>query len=318
LTENKESLGRFIIVTAALVGLGMFVLAYVPVINIFTSLFIPLPVLYCLQRWGRLLGLLIGATGLILLYLLKETILPLDSLGPIVFLAAVGWILFEVARQGYPLGKSVFRGAVLMILAGMALLFLEALVEGRSVGEMFLLYLAGQLDGQIKLLAQIDPAGSQLALIKENRDRILAVIVAIFPAIATVSALTLVLVNLLTARYAFPRLGLSFPDFGAPTHWRVNEKTVWLLIAAGFALFIPAGVVKALGINIFLLLLFLYTLNGLATMDFLLQKRNAPSWLRALFYFTVFAVPYVIVGIAALGLVDVWMDFRRRTGAQTP
>jgi uncharacterized protein YybS (DUF2232 family) len=60
-----------------------------------------------------------------------------------------------------------------------------------------------------------------------------------------------------------------------------------------------------------IILLFLYLLQGLSIVQFFCRKKNIPRYLRALFYALIVIYQYLLVFISAIGLFDIWVDFRK-------
>jgi uncharacterized protein YybS (DUF2232 family) len=103
----------------------------------------------------------------------------------------------------------------------------------------------------------------------------------------------------------------AFPDFGDLACWRMPDWVVWLVIAAGAMMIVPEEIVKIIGLNTLIVLLFLYLLQGLSIVQFFFKKKNIPRYLRALFYALIVLYQYLLVFISAIGLFDIWVDFRK-------
>ncbi|MDD5524767.1 MAG: DUF2232 domain-containing protein, partial [Smithella sp.] len=63
--------------------------------------------------------------------------------------------------------------------------------------------------------------------------------------------------------------------------------------------------------NIFLVTSFIYLLQGLAIVSFFFQKKNVPFFFRYLFYFLIAVQQILMIPIVAIGLFDIWIDFRK-------
>ena len=60
-----------------------------------------------------------------------------------------------------------------------------------------------------------------------------------------------------------------------------------------------------------IVVLFLYLLQGLSIVQFFFRQKNIPRYLRALFYALIVLYQYLLVFVSALGLFDIWVDFRK-------
>jgi hypothetical protein len=97
-----------------------------------------------------------------------------------------------------------------------------------------------------------------------------------------------------------------FEEFRFSDHlvWVVIAGLVGLLFAGDTRVAGPASSLLAFGTG-------LYALRGSAVLAFALH--SAPRmFIVLLMVGAVFLVPFAVVGVALLGLADIWLDFRRR------
>jgi uncharacterized protein YybS (DUF2232 family) len=103
----------------------------------------------------------------------------------------------------------------------------------------------------------------------------------------------------------------EFPDFGDLACWKMPDWVVWFVIAAGAAMIVPEEAVQIAGLNVLIVVLFLYLLQGLSIVQFFFRQKNIPRYLRALFYALIVLYQYLLVFVSAIGLFDIWVDFRK-------
>jgi len=235
-----------------------------------------------------------------------------DAFTMIVMLAIIGLVISEVLRLGYSIEKTVIISAAAFIVAGLVFIIVDGASENLSLWETLKIYMTKYFEANIQVYGQMAPSSEQVAVIKENSTRIVNILLLLLPSLSLVSTSILVLINLFAAKQLFSRLSLPFPDFGDLTKWRVPEKIIWLPIGAGFILLIPWEPTKVAGLNILILILPLYMLNGVAIAEFFHRKFKVSPFFRLLFYLMIFAIPYVIIAACIVGLVDVWFDIRKR------
>jgi uncharacterized protein YybS (DUF2232 family) len=94
--------------------------------------------------------------------------------------------------------------------------------------------------------------------------------------------------------------------------WKSPEPLVWGLIASGFVLFVPgfAGL-RAVALNVLLVIGACYFAQGLAVIAFFFHKNNVPRFLRGLTYVLIIFQQIFTLLVVGLGLFDLWGDFRR-------
>ncbi len=168
-------------------------------------------------------------------------------------------------------------------------------------------------------VADVDRLSSLLGL---NRDpawvaesaRVLGATMRIAgPAIFAVGLLVVALTN-----YVGARLCLRGRGFRAFAEEAVPDHVVWGVIAAGAMLISQQEAIELLGINVLIVLAFLYAIQGLAVLRHFFQKARVPRPLQGV-SFGLFAVqPLLLIAAACLGLSDLWADFRKIRRAATP
>jgi uncharacterized protein YybS (DUF2232 family) len=95
------------------------------------------------------------------------------------------------------------------------------------------------------------------------------------------------------------------------TQWKAPEACVWVLIASGICYFVPFPGMRAVGQNVLLLVSLIYLVQGLGIMAFYLNRTSMPPMFRSLAYIFLLIQPILLLGVTAVGLFDLWFDFRR-------
>ena len=295
----------------AVSSLAFLLVAIVPFVGSAAILFIPLPVLYYYSTTGQLKGsailiLSLAVSFAILRLLGEQVIFPV-----LMLLGLLGIVLAEVLKRKYPLEKAVLYSVAALVALGALFLLYTSIRSGNAPMHLIGVSITRKVQESISIYTQIDPSSEQAKLIKDNASQIIAFIINIFPAIIIVSASVIVWLNLLAARAVFTKNAIPFPDFGDLTRWKPPEKLVWIPIVAGIMILLPGKQAQLIGINMLLVSLFVYFLEGLAIVGFFFKRGNISPMLRFLFYFVIFAQQYLMVLVIAVGLFDMWIDFRR-------
>jgi hypothetical protein len=218
---------------------------------------------------------------------------------------------------GTVLVRRLHLPASLLLVGAGNLLGLLALVWAYVPAPAGLLaLLRRQLEAHV---ADVDRLSSLLGL---NRDpawvaesaRVLGATMHIAgPAIFAVGLLVVALTN-----YVGVRLCLRGRGFRAFAEEAVPDHLVWGVIAAGAMLIAQQEAIELLGINLLIVLAFLYAIQGLAVLRHFFQKARVPRPLQGV-SFGLFAVqPLLLIAAACLGLSDLWADFRKIRRAATP
>jgi uncharacterized protein YybS (DUF2232 family) len=140
----------------------------------------------------------------------------------------------------------------------------------------------------------------------------IGVVVQTLPALFLLSTAVAALLNYSVTRLVWRRIE-GPPLFPAMSlaQWQAPDACVWVLIGSGLAYFLPIPALQTLGLNLLLLVGFMYLLQGLAILTYYLHKITVPPIFRSLAYIFLVIQPLLLLGVAAFGLFDLWFDFRR-------
>lgn len=145
------------------------------------------------------------------------------------------------------------------------------------------------------------------AFIEQLREQV----ARLFPALLLTSIICTVWLNIVIGQWLLKRRDPSRTNREDLKNWRLPELLVWPVIMTGIALVVPDERLNTLGLNAGLVLLVLYLSQGLAIVSSMMQKWSLPLAIRAITYSLLFLQVYGIGFVAALGLADVWADFRK-------
>jgi uncharacterized protein YybS (DUF2232 family) len=270
-------------------------------------LFIAVPVAYVYMRFGTLCGVSAFVAVTLILSVqygfsaaLFEYVamfgFPSVALG---FLFRSGW------RWDWAVAITVF--ATVLLTAG--LVTAVAVEEGITVSSISDQYVEKQLDLVREFFTSDQDLTPELQRdlrlsLQEVEDRFRQTYLAFH--IIGYAAFTLFqvwMLSLLSGRhYVIP--GVAF------VAWKAPEQLVWLLIVSGFMFFIAEGLFRQVGLNLLIVLLLVYYVQGLAVITDLFERKQLPLFLRAMGYaMTIFLGPLPFAGI---GIFDLWIDFRKK------
>jgi len=225
------------------------------------------------------------------------------------------------AMPGLVLGVSLVRRLPLpltLMLVGatslgglVLLLWMYAPAETRP-----LTFLQQELEAQVadleRLPARLGP-GAGAAWVGESTRLAVSMMRVAGPAVILVSLLVVALANYLVARVCLRGQGFrAFAEEAVPDH------LVWGVVAGGAMLVSPHEPLVRAGLNTLLVLVPLYAIQGLAVVRHFFLRAHLPRPLQGV-GFGLFALqPLLLVGVACLGLTDLWADFRKIRRAPRP
>jgi uncharacterized protein YybS (DUF2232 family) len=295
----------------AITSLVFVAVAVISIAGVFGALLVPIPILYFYSKMGRLPGVAIFALSLAVTLTVLTVLHFHASFLYFSLLGLLGVILSETLRKNRSIEMTIIYSGGTFLFLGLVVLLYLSLTSGEMPWSLIGVHVSQVVQENINLYSQAGVPKEQLNFIQENVDQITRAIVGLFPSIALVGTVFLVWVNILEGKWLFRMKRMWYPSFGDLSCWSVFDRAVWLLVIAGVLIMAPMVALRILGLNIMIVLLFLYMLQGLAIMSFFFRKKNIPVFLRVFGYFLVFAQQFLLLLVAGLGLVDTWVDFRK-------
>jgi len=169
----------------------------------------------------------------------------------------------------------------------------------------------------------------KLALLHETMNKLSRIIRKGFPAIIVIITTALVSFNYFFAGRLLANLGYRAQRILSASQWRIPDRFIWVFIAAFFSIWVgnaipgmatpvnSAATPMALdffyriGLNLMILMLAAYLVQGFILVNFFLKKWNWPVFLRVLLYLLLVLQPLFLIAIILWGIFEVWFNFRK-------
>ena len=301
---------EFILGTAITTSLFL-VVVLSPVIGFVFCLLAPLPIALFTWRMGRVPGITMLLLSIGLLAAVFKIGGFVESLPFFLVLGSAGILIPEVLRRVQGIEAAVGLSVVAYLaLIGAALLGYSLAVD-RSVADIVRSYVDESVRYSLALYEEIGLPREQIEQLKESAPEVAAWVVHHGPALLVTGVTFFVWLNVLGLRLLSQGRDPAFPDFGDLACWKMPDWVVWFVIAAGAAMIVPEEATQVAGLNVLIVALFLYLLQGLSIVQFFFRQKNIPRYLRALFYALIVLYQYLLVFVSAVGLFDIWVDFRK-------
>jgi len=304
-------LHREFFLAAAVTSLVFIAVTTLSIASTLGAVLAPIPLLYYYSRLGRMQGLLVFLVSLIVMMLALKVMNLYVSVMHVVLLGALGPVLSEVLRKNLSIERTVIYSVAALAVMGLCVLFYYSLVEDAAPWHLIEIAIAGMVQANIEAYARLGTSPEQLDLIRSNAGQIAGVLTRLVPSFFLAGMSFFVWVNILIGKLLFVRKGMWYPDFGNLSNWKIPDKVIWLVIAAGALLFIPVTTIRIVSINVLIILLFAYMMQGLSIVNFFFEKKNLPWFLKTVAYILIFVQQLLLVLIIGLGLIDVWVNFRK-------
>ncbi|HOM29056.1 MAG TPA: DUF2232 domain-containing protein [Deltaproteobacteria bacterium] len=283
--------------TALYLLYGCLVVA-LPALTIPLALFCPS--LWCILASGTSTrrAFLAGAAPLAL------AVLPWAGQGAAVYaLFYVAAMLMHSSMNRSMTALAVIAPTVLAASVIASAMLVSAHAEGASLGDVVSRWVQEVMKGS-RDAADAMLYGAELEEFKAMLETARSRIVTLFPGLVLTGCAFVFWVNLVIANAKTHRVGLRT--------YRVPDALIACFIAAGTLSVLPWEKLSAVGLNLLLVVGFVYFLQGLAIASVFMDSRGWPAFIRSAIYILIFIQIYMVIVVAAVGLFDAWFDFRAR------
>lgn len=282
----------------------------VPVAGLLLSALMPLPTILTIRRAGWLPGVLLVAAGIGMMYYVEHFAGLKAEVLPFLHMAVIGFSVAFFASRQYPLevivGGSVVLTVSLQVCAFLVLAWQQGLTPldylQRLVTEIWTAF--SQLVEKEQLLEQ------EFQLSGLNAAEVTRIIAQVVPAVLIINNTLVVLLNYLLSRYLGYQQGWEDPKLPLAC-WEAPGWLVFVLIGSGFLLLVPNQITQMTGVNVILVCCLIYFFQGLAILAFSFRRFQVPRFFRWAAYALLLMVKMAILVLIIMGLIDLWLDFRR-------
>jgi len=297
--------------TAVLVGaagtFALFAASFViPPIGFFSGILAPFPVMYFRLRQGRSIALII-----ILAAVAALTAVFGVNAGAVYLLQCgiIALLLPELLLRGYGAARTIAwtTGVNVAVLTAAAVIFTQ--VSGQDLHQSLSGEISTSISRALALYEKSGVKGEELSAVKQSMDMAAALVVRIYPSLVTLLLGIMAGCNLALIRRPAFLMGYRFPLGDFKDH-RLSEPLIWVLIAAGFAMLAPSKLVTIPALNVLVVMTTLYFLQGLAVILAIIARQAFNGIMRVFLWVMLLVQPYLAAVVAAIGIFDIWGDFR--------
>jgi len=302
-TAGKEFLFQIVLTV------GLFLsIPFIPPVGFLPGILTPAPTAVALIKWGLPYAWFVpgfsALIGSLILYLLDIT----DHIPYLLALIGMGVIMGYGLRCRWSTEKVVGFSSLFAIgMAGLVLML--ALAETK--GELFSLIEQEMRAAISATLKQFWGPSPETQELESKLADAVPLMVQTMPGMLASCALVISWLNLLISRRYCSMASIELCAPERLTLWKTPEFIVWFAIAGGLMVLLPVKDFKMGGINLLVVMGTIYFLHGLAIMAFYFEKWKLPFFIKGFLYALLFLLQFASMATAALGLFDIWFDFRR-------
>lgn len=266
---------------------------------------VPWPLAFLVVRQGSVFALCALTINTIVL---GQVVSPALAVAYLVQFGLGSVMAPHLLKKGWRWDAAVLSGTVVSLGAGILALGAYAWQQGQTALAFADHWARTEVD---KALSAFEYAKLPVEVAQQTEKVVQDLgnnLVELYPAmtILTIAIMLLVLVVFLSRKAG------NFLPAQSPFHaWKVAEHLVWILIASGSAvLYFEAGWHR-LALNILVVTLAIYFLQGLAILNHFFNVKGVPPFLRVLGYFLVVVSFPLRILTTGVGVFDLWIDFRK-------
>ncbi len=277
----------------------------IPVLGLLAAVFSPVPLILAYVRNGRREGLAsIGlACGLVSVITGWQ--------GAVLFFITFGLMAIGIAeamlRRSRPEGAALLGGLLPVAAIGIALTAYFTLLDKSPVAAVEE-YLRNSLTEAVKMYTTLGLTEAAAAITGIS-DKFIYYLVRLLPGIVIATSVVQAACCYGLARTVIDRKQGPAPDQPTLAQWHAPDVWVWGLIATLACAVIPQDAVNVISWNAAILFGILYTAQGLAVVEHYFRKGGIHTVVRVMLHAIIqlLALPFA----TALGVVDIWADFRK-------
>lgn len=289
-------IGSFILFTAYLV---------VPPVGIISGILAPFPSCYVRLLQGRMPSVILtfgAAVAVSALFGIFTGCLYLGICG------VIGLLMPELLARGFSGVRTLFWTTSIQLAALTVGILLYSTSTGLDLHQSVSAEITSSLNQALAIYEKGGVKGEDLDLIKQSMKLVADLLYRLYPAFVTMVLIIMAGCNLaLLKRTTALSKVLNVGEFAA---FKNPEALVWLLIAAGFSLLLPFSMTATPALNILLIVSLLYFLQGMAVISTIISRQASSGVLRIIMYVMLALQPYLAIVVSAIGLCDLWVDFR--------
>jgi uncharacterized protein YybS (DUF2232 family) len=294
--------------------LGVLLLGYLgarvsPLAYLLAGVLTPLPVLVTGWRSGEMAALGLALAMVVVIFCLHPTLDTFwHDLG-FLNLLLMGVLLASLQYRGVLASQAIILTVAALCLGALLVFLGQAFFMGLSPQALLAQKSAEVLDTVRQILGDTGREAASSLVPGLDPDQVKVGLQRLLPGLMVTNTALIAWLNVVLTRQLVFLLG-----WGEPTpplyHWTAPEWLVFVLLASGFLLLVPVTGARFFGLNLLLVVAVVYFCQGVAVVATWFHRLGLPRLLRMIGYPLMFMHPFFFL-IITLGLMDLWLDFRR-------
>lgn len=207
--------------------------------------------------------------------------------------------------------KIVFRSSFMSYLAILIAVCSLSIIYKVNIHNAIVELIEQNVSDALKAYEKVPMTAEQAAQFKEIFATLAEMFKKVYPALIFIGFEIIAVINLLILNALFLKKEKKL-DTASLLIWSPSESFVWGVIFFGFLYFVKSPYTEFAALNGLILFLTLYFFSGLCIIAYLFKQRNVSVFIQGLFYLIMITVAELKYIVIALGIFNIWFDFRKK------
>jgi len=294
----------------------LFLVALVPALSVLIGVLIPVPLIFVYIHFGRRPGLVLLALIFVVLFTLMG---PRQAILFFTEYAVLASVMAEAIRFRLSFDKCIALSALVSAVLSIVLLLFVFTDREATLLEFFQKQIDGHFAQSIESLKAIGDKSEELKVVQDFADKTSGSLAQAYPSFIVLGTFVTALINYYATRFLWGRIyGYDIFHEARYSGWVIPDQVIWILIGSSAVFLLADNALGSIGINLLLMTLVAYFIQGMAITIYFLESRNVPVFFWILMFFVILLQPLLVGVSIGLGVFDTWMDLRkiRVTGKQ--
>jgi len=287
----------------------LFLVALVPALSVLIGVLIPVPLIFVYIHFGRRPGLVLLALIFVVLFTLMG---PRQAILFFTEYAVLAGVMAEAIRFRLSFDKCIALSSLVSAVLSIGLLLFVFTDREATLLEFFQKQIDGHFAQSIESLKTIDDKSEELKVVQDFADKASGSLAQAYPSFIVLGAFVTALINYYATRFLWRRIyGYDMFHEARFSGWVIPDQVIWVLIGSSAVFLLADNALGSIGINLLLMTLVAYFIQGMAITIYFLESRNVPVFFWILMFFVILLQPLLVGVSIGLGIFDTWMDLRK-------
>lgn len=297
---------------AAITAILFIISIYIPLLGTLVSFLCPLPIIILYLRHSLKFTIISIFVSGVLVSIIAG---PLQGLMVLLGFGILGVTL------GYAIKKELSSNEIILLgsIASLSSKIIIILIGIWFLDINPLIFDVDQIDRiitqSLNFYQSIGLTGEQLDFLKESLTQTLNIFRIVFPAMLILASIFDVFINYIVARVVLKRFGYNLPGFSSFSNWRAPKSFFWSYFLGIILIFLGVkyniALLNKIGLNVQIFFTIAFFVCGLSLVVFLLERYKVKSFVKWIIYIMICIQPIFSQVATWIGILDVWIDFRK-------